>query len=220
MGIKKKLFPKKGKGQETDFVITELKKQIRDLRIDSKSLSKKAEVSRHNAGIAVKRGERERARGYLAQYKKYQGEIDSNNRTSTNFEYFIRVTNLGVKMQERQKVTALAKKLLERLASQAPPDVIAADIEEAREYGMMIEESMELTGADIELDHGIEVTDDELDKLETEILLEAGGMPNAPMSEEQYITEVEDEFGDVKEKSKAQVKDEITKLREELKMDE
>ncbi|MGQ4873215.1 MAG: hypothetical protein ACP6IY_03990 [Promethearchaeia archaeon] len=219
--MKKKLFPKKGKGQEIDFVITELKKQIRDLRIDSKNLSKKAEIARHNAGVALKRGERERARSYLAQYKKYQQDIDSNNRTITNFEYFIRVINLGVKMQQRQKVTSLAKKILETLATQAPPDVVAANIEEAREYGMMIEEAMESTGADIELDHGIEVTDEELDKLETEILLETGGaMPSAPPSEDQYITETEVEFEDIQEKSADEVKAEIKKLREELNLDE
>ena len=219
--MKKKLFPKKGKGQEIDFVITELKKQIRDLRIDSKNLSKKAEIAKHNAGVALKRGERERARNYLAQYKKYQQDIDSNNRTITNFEYFIRVINLGVKMQQRQKVTSLAKKILESLATQAPPDVVAANIEEAREYGMMIEEAMESTGADIELDHGIEVTDEELDKLETEILLEtSGALPSAPPSEDQYITETDVEFEDIHEKSADEVKDEIKKLREELNLDE
>ncbi|MHA1338092.1 MAG: hypothetical protein ACTSPW_20535 [Promethearchaeota archaeon] len=219
--MKKKLFPKKSKGQEIDFVITELKKQIRDLRIDSKNLSKKAEIARHNAGVALKRGERERARSYLAQYKKYQQDIDSNNRTITNFEYFIRVINLGVKMQQRQKVTSLAKKILETLATQAPPDVVAANIEEAREYGMMIEEAMESTGADIELDHGIEVTDEELDKLETEILLETGGaLPSAPPSEDQYITESDVEFEDIQEKTADEVKDEIKKLREELNLDE
>lgn len=221
MGLKKKLFPKKGQDQDSDIAITELKKQIRDLRIDSKSLAKKAEISRHNAGIALKRGERDRARSYLAAYKKYQSEVDTNNKSINNFEYFIRVINLGVKMQDRQKVTALTKKILERLATQAPPEVVAADIEEAREYGIMIEEAMESTGTDIELDHGIEVSDAELDKLETEILLEAGGsMPNVPASEEQYITEFDDEYDTVSEKTKKEVKDEITKLREELNLDD
>lgn len=221
MGIKKRLFPKRrSEGDERAFVITELKRQIRDLKLDNKSLMKSAEDSRRYAKISLKRGERERARNYLAQYKKFQSEMDTNNKTVTNFQYFIRIIRKGDKLTKRKEVAELAKKVLQRLASQAPPEVIATDIEEAKEYAFMIEEAAETTAMDMEVDYNIEVTDEELDMLETEAKLEGfGEMPEVPGEEEPLLLPEED-FEDVMAKPKEEVQDEIKKLREELDLEE
>ena len=84
MALKKKLFPKKG--EETDKMITQAKSHIQRLSLINRSYSKKADISRKNAKIALKRGEKDRAKNYLIQYKQYSMKVDRANNMRIKIE--------------------------------------------------------------------------------------------------------------------------------------
>jgi len=74
MGLKKKLFPRKSK--EKDDLVAKAKGHIHKLNLMNKNYNRRAEISRKNAKIALKRGEKDRAKNYLIQYKAYQAKVD------------------------------------------------------------------------------------------------------------------------------------------------
>ena len=79
----------------------------------------------------------------------------------------------------------------------------------------MPNESAEILAGDPEIDFAIDVTDD-LNQLETEMLLEQGGqMPETPSDELQYISE-SDIIEEPEIQSKEKLQSEIEKLRKEL----
>jgi len=79
-----------------------------------------------------------------------------------------------------------------------------------------IEESAEILAGDPEIDLAIDITD-ELNQLETEMLLEQGGqMPAVPDDDLAYISEFEAIEEEPEIKTKAKLEDEIDKLRKEL----
>ena len=214
MGLKKKLFPKKG--EEVDKLLTQSKSHIQRLSLINRSYSKKADISRKNAKIALKRGEKDRAKNYLIQYKQYSMKVDRANNMRLKIERQIDAINEGKIILSTGNLMGGIRDELKDIAIKASPAKIAEISEEADAYVSEIEESAEIMGGDLEIDLGIDVTS-ELNQLETEMLLEQGGeMPSIPEGDLEYIPDEEFSLEEAGATSKQAVQDEIEKLKKEL----
>lgn len=214
MGVKKKLFPRKA--QEKDKLVTQVKRYTRQLGIRTKNYQKRAEVSRKNAKIALQRGERDRAKSYLVQYKQYQMKIDRTNNIRAKFDRQIEALEEGAAIAQSGSFMAKMRDELKTIATKASPEVIAEIAEDSEMYVSEIEEAGDILAGDLEIDLGIDVSD-MLDQLETEMLLDASGsMPSVPTGDlPEYISDIELE-SEEEVKSKAKLQEEIEKLRKEL----
>ncbi len=214
MGLKKKLFPRKSK--EKEDLVLKAKGHIHKLNVMNKGYNKRAEISRKNAKIALKRGEKDRAKTYLVQYKAYQAKVDRSNNIRLKIERQIQAIEEGMVISQTGDVMGGIRDELEYIATKASPTKVAEIAEDSEQYVAEIEEAAEILGGDPEIDLAIDVTD-ELNQLETEMLLEQGGtMPEIPADDLQYIPEYDLEEEEAELKSKDQLKDEIDKLRKEL----
>lgn len=214
MGLKKKLFPKKGK--EKDTLISKSKAHIHKLTLMNKNYSKRAEISRKNAKIALKRGEKARAKNYLIQYKSYQTKVDRATNIRAKIERQIQAIEEGTLISQTGDLMSGIRDELEYIATKASPTKVAEIAEDSEIYVSEIEEAADILAGDPEIDLAIDVTD-ELNQLETEMLLDQGGtMPQIPSDDLQYIPEFEEGEEEGEFKSKEKLKDEIEKLRKEL----
>ncbi|MFX1478889.1 MAG: Snf7 family protein [Promethearchaeota archaeon] len=212
MALKKKLFPRKGK--EKDDLISKAKSHIQRLNLINKNYSRRAEISRKNAKIALKRGEKDRAKNFLIQYKSYNAKVDRTNNIRAKIERQIGAIEEGQLISQTGDIFSGIRDELEYIATKASPARVAEIAEDSEAYVAEIEEAADILAGDPEIDLAIDVTD-ELNQLETEMLLEQGGtMPEIPADDLQYIPEYEDEI--VEEKSKQRLQDEIEKLKKEL----
>jgi len=210
MGLKNKLFPKKGKGKEKDKTIENIKKQIHQLKLKSKALNQKSELYRKNAKISLKNGNKERSKNYLVQWKSYRNKINRNTNLSSKLERYIDAIEEGRLIKGLESTLAASTAALKDLAISASPEKVATLSEESEEYIAMIEESGEILAGDPEIDQGINI-DDEFEKLESEVLLEAAGeIPETPVEEEFLIDEIPEM------ETKEKLKDEISRLKKEL----
>jgi hypothetical protein len=208
MGLRNKLFPKKGK--EKDKTVINIKKQIHQLQLKSKALNQNAELYRKNAKIALRKGNKERSKNYLVQWKSYMNKVNRNTNLASKLERYIDAIEEGTLIKGLESTLAASTAALKELAVSASPEKVASLSEESEEYIAMIEESGEILAGDPEIDQGIDI-DDEFQKLESEVLLEAAGeIPEAPVSEEFVIEEVSEA------QTKEKLKDEIDKLKKEL----
>ncbi len=214
MGIKKKLFPRKAK--EKDSLVAKAKSHIHRMELASRNFQKRAEISRQNAKIALKRGEKERAKAYLIQYKNYQKKIDRMNNIRTKIENSLHAIEEGQMISQTGDLFGGIRDTLKEITIKASPERVAEIAEDSEQYIAEIEESAEILGGDLEVDLGISV-DDELNELETEILLDQSGeMPSAPSEELKYIPEYGTELEDTEMDTKEKLQSEIEKLRKEL----
>ena len=214
MGLKKKLFPRKSK--EKDDLVAKAKGHIHKLNMMNKNYSKRAEISRKNAKIALKRGEKDRAKTYLVQYKAYQTKVDRSNNIRLKIERQIQAIEEGMLISQTGDVMGGIRDELEYIATKASPTKVAEIAEDSEAYVAEIEEAADILAGDPEIDLAIDVTE-ELNQLETEMLLEQGGaMPEIPADDLKYIPEYDLEEEEAEVKSKDQLKDEIEKLRKEL----
>ena len=214
MGIKKKLFPRKG--QEKEELVMKAKSHIRKMALANKTYSKRSEIARKNAKIALKRGERERAKNYLIQFKQYQQKVDRANNIRAKIERQIEAIEEGQMISMTGGLMGGIRDELQTIASEAAPTKIAEIAEDSESYVAEIEESAEILAGDPEIDLAIDVTD-ELNQLETEMLLEQGGqMPEVPDDELAYISEFDEISEEPELRTKAKLSDEIDKLRKEL----
>lgn len=214
MGLKKKLFPRKGK--EKDSLVSKAKGHIHKLNMMNKNFNRRAEISRKNAKIALKRGEKGRAKSYLVQYKAYQAKVDRSNNIRLKIERQIQAIEEGMLISQTGDVMGGIRDELEYIATKASPTKVAEIAEDSEAYVSEIEEAAEILGGDPEIDLAIDVTD-ELNQLETEMLLDQGGaMPEIPSDDLQYIPEFDEFEEEAEVKSKDMLKDEIDKLRKEL----
>lgn len=215
MGLKDRLFPKKGK--QKDKLITNVKRYVRQLGITSTNYSKKADIARKNAKIALQRGEKERAKNYLIQYKSYQGKVDRTNNIRAKFERQIEAIQEGSAIMQSGEFMGQMRDQLKTIATKAAPEKIAEISEDSDMYVAEIEESAEILGGDPEIDLGIDVSE-MLDQLETEVLLDqTGQMPNVPEGDlPEYLSDVDVGQEQEEVKTKKQLEDEIEKLRKEL----
>jgi hypothetical protein len=214
MGLKKKLFPRKSK--EKDDLVAKAKGHIHKLNMMNKNYNKRAEISRKNAKIALKRGEKDRAKTYLVQYKAYQTKVDRSNNIRLKIERQIQAIEEGMLISQTGDVMGGIRDELEYIATKASPTKVAEIAEDSEAYVAEIEEAADILAGDPEIDLAIDVTE-ELNQLETEMLLEQGGaMPEIPADDLQYIPEYDLEEEEAEIKSKEKLKDEIDKLRKEL----
>ncbi|TFG28608.1 MAG: hypothetical protein EU532_04960 [Promethearchaeota archaeon] len=213
--FKSRLFPRKA--EEKDKLVTQVKRYTRQLGIRSKNYQKRAEVSRKNAKIALQRGERERAKSFLVQYKQYQIKVDRTNNIRAKFDRQIEAMEEGTAIAQSGNFMAKMRDELKTIATKASPEVIAEIAEDSEMYVSEIEEAGDILAGDLEIDLGIDVSD-MLDQLETEMLLDASGsMPSVPSGElPEYISDIELESEEEEIKSKAKLQEEIDKLRKEL----
>jgi hypothetical protein len=213
--FKSRLFPRKA--EEKDKLVTQVKRYTRQLGIRSKNYQKRAEVSRKNAKIALQRGERERAKSFLVQYKQYQMKVDRTNNIRAKFDRQIEAMEEGTAIAQSGNFMAKMRDELKTIATKASPEVIAEIAEDSEMYVSEIEEAGDILAGDLEIDLGIDVSD-MLDQLETEMLLDASGsMPSVPSGDlPEYISDIELESEEEEIKSKAKLKEEIDKLRKEL----
>lgn len=213
MGLKKKLFPRKGK--EKDDLLSKAKSHIHRLNLINRNYSKRAEISRKNAKIALKRGEKIRAKNYLIQYKSYNAKVDRTNNIRGKIERQIQAIEEGQLISATGDIFSGIRDELEYIATKASPAKVAEIAEDSEAYVAEIEEAADILAGDPEIDLAIDVTE-ELNQLETEMLLDQGGtMPETPSDDLQYIPEYEiEELDEVKSKEK--LNSEIEKLRKEL----
>ncbi|MFW9902167.1 MAG: Snf7 family protein [Candidatus Thorarchaeota archaeon] len=192
------------------------KGHIHKLNMMNKNYNKRAEISRKNAKIALKRGEKDRAKSYLVQYKAYQAKVDRSNNIRLKIERQIQAIEEGMLISQTGDVMGGIRDELEYIATKASPVKVAEIAEDSEAYVSEIEEAADILAGDPEIDLAIDVTD-ELNQLETEILLDQGGaMPEIPSDDLQYIPEFDELEEEAEVKSKDQLKDEIDKLRKEL----
>jgi hypothetical protein len=204
LGLKKKLFPRKGK--EKDDLISKAKSHIHRMNVINRNFSKRAEISRKNAKIALKRGEKDRAKNYLIQYKSYTAKVDRTNNIRAKIERQIQAIEVFSGIRDE----------LEFIATKASPAKVAEIAEDSEAYVAEIEEAADILAGDPEIDLAIDVSA-ELDQLETEMLLDQGGsMPETPSDDLQYIPEYEGLEEDQELQSKEKLQSEIEKLRKEL----
>ncbi|MBY9006312.1 MAG: Snf7 family protein [Candidatus Lokiarchaeota archaeon] len=214
MGLKDKLFPKKG--QSKDLIVTKAKTHIRKLAMINKNYSKRSEISRKNAKIALQRGEKERAKNYLIQYKSYQAKVDRANNIRSKIERQIEALEEGQIVSQTGYVMEGMRDELEFIANKASPTKAAEIAEDSELYVTQIEEAADILAGDPEIDLAIDVSE-ELDQLETEMLLEKGGsMPKVPVDDLAYIPDYQIEEEESTGESKEKLQDEIDKLRKEL----
>jgi hypothetical protein len=212
LALKKKLFPRKAK--EKDDLISKAKSHIHRLNLINKNYARRADISRKNAKIALKRGEKDRAKNYLIQYKSYNAKVDRTNNIRAKIERQIGAIEEGQLISQTGDIFSGIRDELEYIATKASPARVAEIAEDSEAYVAEIEEAADILAGDPEIDLAIDVTE-ELNQLETEMLLEQGGtMPETPADDLQYIPEYEDEL--VEEKSKQRLQDEIEKLKKEL----
>ncbi len=213
--MKKKLFPQKGK--DKDRLVTSVKGFSRQLGLRARGYAKRADVSRRNAGIALKRGERERAKTFLIQYKQYQMKADRTTNIRAKFDRQIEAIEEGISIQESGKYMGNIRDMLKQIAKVASPERIAEVAEDSEMYVTEIEEAGEILAGDPEIDLGIDISD-ELNQLETEVLLDkTGAMPEVPTGDlPEYIADpdLEHEMPELDTKEKLQK--EIEKLKKEL----
>ncbi|TXT67362.1 MAG: Vps20/32/60-like protein (ESCRT-III) [Promethearchaeota archaeon] len=197
------------------MTITKAKTHIRKLALKNKNLSQRAEISRKNAKIALKRGEKDRAKSFLIQYKDYQRKMDRTNKIRTRIERQIQAIEEGQLVADTGSLMGGMRDQLKTIAAKASPTEAAEIAEDSDLYVTEIEEAADILAGDPEIDLAIDV-DAELDKLESEVLLEsAGDMPEVPADDLQYISDVPlEDFP--QEDSKDKLQEEIKKLREEL----
>jgi len=210
----KKLFPRKGASQ--DKLITTVKRYTRQLGIRAKAHQKRAEIARQNAKIALQRGEKTRAKNYLVQYKNYQTKVDRATNIRAKFERQIEAIEEGSAIAQSGSFMAQMRDELKSIATKASPVKIAEVAEDSEMYVSEIEEAGDILAGDPEIDLGIDVSE-ELNQLETEMLLDASGtMPTVPTGGEipQYISDIDLEDEEVQ--TKAKLEEEIEKLRKEL----
>jgi len=213
--FKSKLFPRKAK--ESEKLVTTVKRYTRQLGIRAKQHQKRSEVARQNAKIALQRGEKERAKNYLIQYKSYQAKVDRASNIRAKFDTQIEAIEEGTAIAQSGNFMAQMRDELKTIATKASPVKIAEIAEDSELYVSEIEEAGDILAGDPEIDFGIDVSS-ELDQLETEMLLDASGsMPNVPTGDlPTYISDVDLEFEEEEVHSKAKLQEEIEKLRKEL----
>ena len=213
--MSRKLFPKKSK--EKDKLVTGVKRFSRQLGLRARNYANRADVSRRNAGIALKRGERERAKNYLIQYKQYQLKSDRTRNIRSKFDRQIEAIEEGIAIQESGKYMAGIRDMLKSIAKVASPERIAEISEDSEMYVTEIEEAGDILAGDPAIDLGIDISD-ELNQLETEILLgSTGALPDVPTGElPEYIPDADLDGEEPEIDSKEKLQKEIEKLKKEL----
>jgi hypothetical protein len=143
-------------------------------------------------------------------------KVDRQNNIRSKIERQIEAISEGRMISMTGDLMGGIRDELQTIATTVSPEKIAEIAEDSELYVSEIEESAEILAGDPEIDLAIDITD-ELNQLETEMLLEQGGqMPTVPDDELAYISEFEEIEEEPGIQTKAKLEDEIDKLRKEL----
>ena len=143
-------------------------------------------------------------------------KVDRQNNIRSKIERQIEAISEGRMISMTGDLMGGIRDELQTIATTVAPEKIAEIAEDSELYVSEIEESAEILAGDPEIDLAIDITD-ELNQLETEMLLEQGGqMPEVPDDELAYISDFEEIEEEPGVKTKAKLEDEIDKLRKEL----
>lgn len=218
-GLLESLFPKY-KSQSNDELLVECKVLLKRHQKKIDMLAKKADISKKNSKIAVKRGERARAQAYLTKYKLYMQQITKTQHVDMRLEDLKFSLEMG---DDFEKAAGLIEDMgvaLENIVKKIGPmkiDKLMAQIEMNQEK---LGSAMEILGADPEIDYDFDLNA-EYEQLEEEVLAEEGGtLPETPEDGLEYIpeSEVEEEIAEeVETMSKEELKQAIEREKEELK---
>ena len=132
MGLKKKLFPRKGK--EKDDLVAKAKGHIHKLNMMNKNYTRRADISRKNAKIALKRGEKDRAKNFLIQYKSYNAKVDRSNNIRAKIERQIQAIEEGQLISSTGDIFSGIRDELEYIATKASPTKVAEIAEDSEGY--------------------------------------------------------------------------------------
>ncbi len=213
--VTKKLFPKKG--QDKDKVEAELKALINKLDLKSRVRRKKANAMKENAKKYLKLGNMGSARILIGRKMKLEKQAQRFQNIIGILERHLEALETASDIKDLSNTLMKSSQLLQKLSANITPEKAATISESAEEALTKIEEAGDLLGGELDTEFGQEV-EDELNKLEADILLEeAGGIPTAPVSEStEVIEEGEKEEKETQVDDKEKIKKELEKLKKEL----
>ncbi|MFX1256576.1 MAG: hypothetical protein ACFFAN_01855 [Promethearchaeota archaeon] len=211
----KSLFPKKQKHK--DQLITKVKKRIYQLSLKRDKFSEKANIAFQNTMIALRKEEKDKAKNFMIQNKQLQKKADITQNKISNYERYIDAIEEGIAIEIDGELLSEIEQMLINITSKTSPLDVTETRERVDELVNDIEDSQDFFAGDPELDFGIDVTED-LNKLETKILLDTSGpMPNIPLPDD-YISDLDSYSKDINLMSKEELKKEIEKYKKELEL--
>ena len=218
-GLLESLFPKYD-SKSNDELIVECKTLLNRHQKKIDMLAKKADISKKNSKIAVKRGERARAQAYLTKHKLYMQQITKTQKVDMRLENLKFSLEMGDDFEKAANLIEDMGVALENIVERIGPmkiDKLMAQIEMNQEK---LGSAMEILGADPELDYDFDLNA-EYEALEEEVLAEEGGaLPETPEDELDYIPESEigeEVSEEIETMSKDELKKAIEREKEELK---
>ncbi len=210
------LFPKKG--QEKDKVEAELKALINQLELKSRIRQKKSDVMKANAKKYLKSGNMGSARIFIGRKMKLEKQAQRFQNIIGILERHLEALDTADTIKDLGNALTMSSRLLQKISANITPEKAAAISESAEESLAKIEEAGDLLGGELDTEFGLDV-EEELNKLEADILLEeAGGVPTTPTSEGPEVSEEGEKEEKVKDKieNKEKIKKELEKLKKEL----
>ncbi len=217
-GLLDSLFPKH-KNQSNDELIVECKTLLKRHQKKIDLIAKKADISKKNSKIAVKRGERARAQAYLTKYKLYMQQITKTQHVDMRLEDLKFSLEMGDDFEQAAGLIEDMGTALENIVQKIGPmkiDRLMAQIEMNQEK---LGSAMEILGADPEIDYDFDLNA-EYEALEEEVLAEEGGtLPETPKEDFHYIpeSELEGEVSEDMETIETMSKEDLKKAIEEEK---
>ena len=210
----KKLFPKNKKSDKVETQ-ARLKTTIHHLSIKNKEFARKSQEARLRAMKALKAGNKDISRQMLIRWKTYRLKSEKYFNMIGKLERHMDALDEAKTISDVTGSLEASSAELGKIAVNVNPEKTMELVDSAEESIMQIEEAGDLLAGDLEIDLGIDV-EDELNKLETELLMsEASGMPSIPEGEtESFDFDFDDEEPEIKSKEK--IKKEIEKLKKEL----
>lgn len=210
--VSNKLFPKKNKKGNVDTVV-KLKTTISQLNIKAKEYNRKSSEARLKAAKALKLGNKDLSRQFLIKWKGYKDKTERYYNMIGKIERHLDALEEAKTIENVTGAFEVSSKELNKISQNVNPEKAMQLSEGAEEAISKIEEAGEFLAGDPEVDLGVDV-DDELAKLETELLMgDATGMPSIP---EDGDLEEPAEPEDNAIRSKEDIKKEIDKLKKEL----
>lgn len=209
--VGRKLFPR-GKKKHQKHV-AKIKQTIARIDMNSKRFAKKAQLFRVRAKKALKTGNKELARNQLIRWKQYRQRLEKYQNFSARLERQLDAIGEAEVIKDFGATMEVSAKVLDKAASDVSPERAMEISETSEEAIMKIEEAGDLLAGDLEEDYEMDI-EDELTKLETEMLLEdAGEMPATP----EGVTEADLELGTEEEGEVLTEKERLQKELESLK---
>ncbi len=207
-----KLFPRGSKKRQK--YVAKIKSTIKRIELNSKKFEKRSQIYRVQAKRALKAGNREIARNKLVRWKAHKARLEKYQNFSARLERQLDAINEAEMIKDFGSSMETSAKVLDKVAGEISPEKAMEISETSEEAIAKIEEAGDLLAGDLEEDFELDI-EDELTRLETEMLLEdAGEIPSAPIGDSE-LAELEGEE-DIELTEKKRLKKELEKLKKEL----